>query len=443
VFFMTISDLLLHQSSLSLNHQALINLLAEKENILIIQDLDGVCMGLVKDPLTRFIDKKYIEATKSFADHFYVLTNGEHIGKRGVNGIVERAFGNVDFVQQNGFYLPGLAGGGVQWQDCYGNVSHPGVSEAELAFLEEVPKYIESHLQQLFQDNFYGIEINQIKTYIQAAVLDNKVSPTANLNVFYELLNHQEEKYIHLQQEMQNLLKTLLEKAKQKGLGDSFFIHYAPNLGKDIQGQEIIQLAQEKDSGTTDFQFMLRGAIKEAGVLVILNHYYYQRTGNHPLGENFNSRKAPREKQELLNLIKDHFDPVYMPTIIGVGDTVTSKPIENCGQIQFGRGGSDRGFLELIQAIGQEFNTGNIIVYVDSSQGEVKNRKPLKLDTINGVLKVVKSPGDSRDQDDPLTLNVVFPGGHEEYINCFQEAAKRRGERGSSRRQGRQVMSNE
>jgi glucosylglycerol 3-phosphatase len=171
---------------------------------------------------------------------------------------------------------------------------------------------------------------------------------------------------------------------------------------------------------------MLRGAIKEVGVLVILNRYYYQKTGNYPLGENFNVRQAPRKQQELLNLIKSHFDPAHLPTIVGVGDTVTSKADNNGGRLEFRRGGSDRGFLELIQAIRQEFNTGNIIVYVDSSGGEVKNRKPLKLETIDGKLKVVEPPIDSRDKDDPLKLNVVFPGGHQQYINCFQEAAKQR-----------------
>jgi glucosylglycerol 3-phosphatase len=423
---MTISHLPLNQSCLSLDHQALIEILAESENILIIQDLDGVCMGLVKNPLTRVIERNYLEATKSFDGHFYVLTNGEHIGKRGLNGIIERAFGNADLVQQKGLYLPGLAGGGVQWQDRYGNISHPGVSAAELAFLKTVPQEIEAYLQQIFHHNNYGLENSQIEACIQATVLDNKVSPTANLNIFHEVFHEQEENYIYLQLQMQKLMEILLEKAQKQGLEASFFVHYAPNLGKDSQGQEIMQLAQGKDSGTTDFQFMLRGAIKEVGVLVILNRYYYQKTGNYPLGENFNVRQAPRKQQELLNLIKSHFDPAHLPTIVGVGDTVTSKADNNGGRLEFRRGGSDRGFLELIQAIRQEFNTGNIIVYVDSSGGEVKNRKPLKLETIDGKLKVVEPPIDSRDKDDPLKLNVVFPGGHQQYINCFQEAAKQR-----------------
>jgi glucosylglycerol 3-phosphatase len=179
---------------------------------------------------------------------------------------------------------------------------------------------------------------------------------------------------------------------------------------------------------------MLRGAIKEVGVLMILNHYYYYRTGNYPLGENFNVRQAPGKHQELVDLIKANFEPQEMPTIVGVGDTVTSQAIENGGEIYFQRGGSDRGFLQLIQDVGQEFNKENIIAYVDSSCGEVKNRKAVKLESYTNhetgfpqqEWKVVEGPGDFRDLDEPLTLNIVFPQGHPQYINCFQEAAQMR-----------------
>ncbi|AFZ35790.1 glucosylglycerol phosphatase [Stanieria cyanosphaera PCC 7437] len=424
----------LHQRSFSLDHQTLTQLLTERENILIIQDLDGVCMGLVKDPLARVIDKKYLEATQAFAGHFFVLTNGEHIGKRGVNLIVEKAFGNPDLIKEKGLYLPGLAGGGVQWQDCYGNVSHPGVSSAELAFLAEVPQQIEAYLQQILPDEPYNLAASQIDKLIQATVLDNPVSPTVNLNIFYEVLRKETESYRQLQQEIQRLLEKLLQKAQQKALENSFFVHYAPNLGRDAQGQERIELAQGQNSGTTDFQFMLRGAIKEVGVLVILNHYYYGQTGSYPLGKDFNARQAPRSQQALLDLIKDNFDPEIMPTIVGVGDTVTSKAEENNGQLEFCRGGSDRGFLELIQAIGREFQTENVTVYVDSSHGEVKNRKPLKLESWTNhdsgapqtEWRIIEGPGDHRDTEDPLRLNVVFPGGYQQYLNFFQTAASQR-----------------
>ncbi len=423
---MSISPLPLHKSSLSLDHKELINILANEPNLLIIQDLDGVCMGLVKDPLTRVMDTKYIEATQSFNGNFYVLTNGEHIGKRGVNLIIEKAYGAANLVKEKGFYLPGLAAGGVQWQDRHGNVFHPGVSQKELDFLAIVPKHIEEGLKEFLANNNHGLDEQAIANYIQASILDNKVSPTANLNIFHEVFIEEENYYFKLQQHIKQLMDDLLVKAEKEGLEDSFFVHYAPNLGRDETGQEIMQEAQGKDSGTTDFQFMLKGGIKEVGVLGILNRYYYQRTGSYPLGEDFTVRNAPRNHNELLALIKENFDPKQMPTIIGVGDTVTSKAVENNGKLTFGRGGSDRGFLQLIQEMGQEFNTGNIIVYIDSSAGEVKNRKPLKLQENNGQTYVIEGPGSPRDKDDPLNLNVVFPGGHQQYIDCFREAAKQR-----------------
>ena len=413
----------LHQTAFSLDHKTLIDALVNTENILVIQDLDGVCMGLVKDPLTRVIKREYLKATQAFDEHFFVLTNGEHIGKRGVRGIVERAFDDVALVKNNGLYLPGLAGGGVQWQDRYGNVSHPGVSDAEMVFLEAVPAKIEASLRDFFQQYDCGFDSEELNAYIQATVLDNKVSPTVNLNVFHDVLRDSSI-YIKFQQAMEKLTQNLLQEAQQQGLANSFFVHFAPNMGRDEKGKEIIQPASENDSGTTDLQFMLRGAIKEAGVPFILNHYYYTQTGNYPLGKDFNSRQAPQNQTELLKLIKDNFDPKKMPKMIGVGDTVTSKAELNGDRLIFRRGGSDRGFLELIQAIGQEFATENLILYVDSSAGEVKNRKPLKLNETK--TQVIEGVGDARDINDPLTINVAFPGGYQQYTQIFREAAQKR-----------------
>ena len=428
---MTAKDISLSSRSLSLDRQSLSQMLVERENLLIIQDLDGVCMGLVKDPLTRKMEARYIEAVKALGDRFFVLTNGEHIGQRGVNGIVERTFPELSSVKEKGLYLQGLAGGGVQWQDCYGSVDHPGIGDAEMAFLEAVPHRMRDYIRQLCQQPKYGLDKALVEEYIQATVLDNKVSPTANTNVFHELLSDRPELYADFQQEMKTLTENLLQEARQQGLADSFFVHLAPNLGRDERGVEIMQPAKDGDSGTTDFQFMLRGAIKEVGVLVILNHYYYLQTGQYPLGKEFNAREAPNKQQDLLELVRDNFDPTIMPTIVGVGDTVTSKAIDNGDRLEFKRGGSDRGFLELIQALGREFNTDNIVIYVDSSGGELKNRQALKLDRSNPQsLQVIQGPGDG-DTEDPLTLNFVFPGGHQEYIDFFCRVAESRKEVGS------------
>ena len=424
---MTISHPSLNSRSLSLDISSLSTILSERENILIIQDLDGVCMGLVKDPLTRTISREYLEAARSFGDRFFVLTNGEHIGKRGVNGIIDRTLGSSYQAQQQGLYLHGLGGGGVQWQDSQGHVSHPGVSDAEMAFLEAVPLKMANFLKEFANQPKCGLSSQQQEQYIKAAVLDNKVSPTANLNIFYEAFANSPQLYAELQQQTQSLMNDLLQEAAAQGLADSFFVHYAPNLGRDEESKEVMQPSKANDSGTTDFQFMLRGAIKEVGVLVILNHYYFVQTGTYPLGKDFNARQAPQQQAELIQLAINNFAPQLMPTLVGIGDTVTSKAVENGERLEFKRGGSDRGFLELIQALGQKFATDNAIVYVDSSGGEVKNRQALEVDRSNpSYPQVISGVGDPRDEEDPLKLNFVFPGGHEDYVNFFCQVARQR-----------------
>lgn len=158
-----------------------------------------------------------------------------------------------------------------------------------------------------------------------------------------------------------------------------------------------------------------------------MNRYYFQQTGSYPLGADFHVRQCPQAIADLLGLVKANFDPQQMPLIVGVGDTVNSQFQQVDGQLEIRRGGSDRNFLLLIQEIGKAFHTGNITIYVDSSQGEVKNRQPLKLGTNeDGILEVVAGPGDPLDTEDPLTLNVAFPQGHLQYIDFFQKVAQGR-----------------
>ncbi|NEQ52108.1 MAG: glucosylglycerol 3-phosphatase [Leptolyngbya sp. SIO3F4] len=413
----------LHQQTFSLDHQAFTKLLAHTENLLIIQDLDGVCMGLVKDPLNRAISRTYVEAVTAYDGHFFVLTNGEHIGKRGVNGIVAKALGTA----VDDLHLPGLAAGGVQWQDRCGQLTHPGVSDAELTFLKSVPGQIEAALREFFNSVDHGLSPETLTHCINASVLDNVASPTANLNTFYETLKNPGI-YQQLQEKMKGLTEALLASAQEQGLGDSFFVHYAPNLGRDKNGDEVVWWADNTTSGTTDFQFMLRGAIKEAGVLALLNRYYFRKTGVHPLGIGFNARQAPRSMEDMLALVKQDFDPAHMPLIIGVGDTVTSQAIETDEGMVFKRGGSDRNFLQLIQNIGTVFDSSNLVVYVDSSGGELQNRRAIQVEILNGTPSVTQGPGDPRDDSDPLTLNVVFPGGHTQYCAAFEAGARDRRE---------------
>lgn len=124
--------------------------------------------------------------------------------------------------------------------------------------------------------------------------------------------------------------------------------------------------------------------------------------------------------------MQDNFDPAEMPLIVGVGDTVTSKMIAENGQLQAKRGGSDRNFLQLIQDINSLFNRGNLVVYVDSSGGELKNRQAIELGTLDGEQTVIQGPCDPQDTKDPLTLNVVFPAGYQQYCTAFKAAAQQR-----------------
>ena len=66
------------------------NQILNARSILFIQDIDGVCIPLVKDPMTRKIKMNYIYAVKELESEFFVLTCGEHEGERGVNRIIER-----------------------------------------------------------------------------------------------------------------------------------------------------------------------------------------------------------------------------------------------------------------------------------------------------------------------------------------------------------------
>jgi len=408
----------LHHHRFSLDHAELLASLSARANLLIIQDLDGVCMGLVRDPLTRELERRYVEAVKGLDGQFFVLTNGEHIGARGVNGLVERALGTADEARRRAMYLPGLGGGGVQLQDASGQVSHPGVSEAQMSFLREVPALGRAFLSAYLDQESLGLDRGQRASLIDACVLDNRVSPTLNLNGFHHQLRARPERYAELQRRTVGFMDSLLERAAARGLGASFFIHYAPNLGR-VDGREKPRISDGSDAGTTDFQFMLRGAIKEVGVLVLLNHHYYRQTGHYPLGEGFNARDAPADIDALLELATARFEPDVMPTIVGVGDTLSSGVEDG----ERHRGGSDRGFLTLVQALGGRFGTDNACVFVDSSRGEIARPGV-------DIAKLESDPWTAMagitDERDELALNFVFPGGHREYVDFFCQLAASR-----------------
>jgi len=339
-------------------------------NVLIIQDLDGVCMPLVRDPLTRVLPVAYIEAVAKLGDRFRVLTNGEHSSTRGVNRLVERALAPGRDPAAEGLYLPGLAAGGVQSQSCRGHISHPGVTPAELEFLKAVPTLLSQGVKEIIRQITPDAKEEDQERLSQAAVLDNELSPTLNLNVLFAGLCPEVETQRQLQRLSLGLLQSIEKRAQEQGLVDSFFLHLAPNLGQH-KGQEQLKWASPEHRGTSDFQFMLRGAVKEAGLLVLLNQHIERSTGTAPLGEDFNVRSAPRTAEGLLALAQECIAPETMPTLIGVADTITSEWVVEGNQAGWRRGGSDRGFLTLLQDIGRAFQTPNRVVLIDSSGGEL------------------------------------------------------------------------
>ena len=383
------------------------------DDLLIVQDLDGVCMQLVKDPLTRRMDPGYVNAAADLRGSFVVLTNGEHEGRRGVNRLVETALGDQVRPDQQGLYLPGLAAGGVQLQDRFGQLSHPGVSDAEMAFLAAAPQRMEQLLLERLPAELPGVSPEQLKTLAQQAVLDTQVSPTINLNGVFALVPGDVPRQRRLQQMLADLMEQLLQEADAAGLEGSFFLHVAPNLGRDADGRERAKPAAAGDVGTTDIQFMLTGSLKEAGLLVLINQHMARRHGVFPLGEGFNVRTAPRDHGALLQLAQERLPMERMPLLVGVGDTVTSTPTDDgSGWL---RGGSDRGFLTLLKALGACSHQPNRVILVDSSHGEV-DRPSLTDGRLLGI----------SDPEDPLELDVLMPGGPAEYISWFQALAQRR-----------------
>ena len=382
------------------------------KNLLIVQDIDGVCIPLVKDPLKREIEVSYIYSARKLRNEFAVLTNGEHEGPRGLKRVIERAFEKDQISCHENQYLPGLAAGGVEYQDRYGQVNYPGVSNEELVFLKNIPQKMEELLKYKLNQILPSLKSLEIEKLSKASIIDTKFSPTINLNQIFSLIPNN----IKLQQSIQLMLEELMNElmncASLAGLSNSFYLHVAPNLGKE-KDKELIKFSSKGDVGTTDIQLMLSGAIKEAGLLVLINKYVEEKYGKAPFGKNFNVREAPRTLPELLSLCREQVDEAQMPVLIGIGDTVTST--YSSERQEWLRGGSDRGFLTLIQELGKQFKKENKVVLVDSSGGEV-DRPSLSQKNLNGIT----------DPEDPLKFNALFKDGPNSYVEWFCRLAEKR-----------------
>jgi glucosylglycerol 3-phosphatase len=386
-------------------------------DLLLVQDLDGVCMDLVRDPLQRQIEPSYVRSASRLDGRFAVLTNGEHAGYRGVNRLVEQALAGQADPAREGLYLPGLAAGGVERQNRYGHGSTPGVSDAELAFLQTLPARMAHELSTWLPRLLPELDGPELERQLRLAVLDNPLSPTVNLNGLFAWIADRDPDRrlaVALQEALLEQMEGLLRLAERAGLADSFYLHIAPSL-LDADGQEQPVWASAGSLGTTDVQFMLRGAVKEAGLLVLINEHIARHHGCHPLGADFHVRNAPRQLPALLELATSRIPAALMPRLVGVADTITSRPGPTPGSWQ--RGGSDRGFLSLLQQLGQAFDRPNRVALVDSSGGEV-----CRPSFADGSLAGLSDP------HDPLRLDALFPGGPCQYRAFFAELAEALGD---------------
>ena len=389
--------------------EEVINTIINEQNILIVQDLDGVCIPLVQDPLKREINKEYVKDVSRLREKFAVLTCGEHEGKRGVNRLVEKALNSKTTAKENGFYLPGLAACGVEYQDRFSNLSYPGLKDNEINFLAEVPKMMRSMLTNELKKFLPNLSNEKRNKLIDVAVCDTRFTPTLNFNEIFSYVKNDFQKVKDLQLIMGKIMNDLLEESKNFGLDNSFYLHLMPNLGiRD--GREIMKYSTQNEFGTTDIQFIIKGAIKEAGLLFLLNKYIANKTGVYPFGENFNVRNAPKTHAQLIKLCRDKIPHEQMPLLVGVGDTVTS--VKDNKDNSWLRGGSDRGFLTLIQRLGESYKKDNQVVFVNSCNEQVLRPR------INGTdMKGVSDPNDD------LKFNMIINDGPKEYIEWFKQLA--------------------
>jgi len=391
--------------------EEVISIILKEENILIVQDLDGVCIPLVQDPLKREINKEYIKDVSKLKEKFSVLTCGEHEGRRGVNRLVENALNSKTKAKENGLYLPGLAACGVELQDRFGNLSHPGLKDNEINYLAKIPKMMRKLLTIRLKILLPNLPNNFRNKLIDVAICDTRFTPTLNFNEIFNYVKNDFKKVKVLQLTMEEIMNDLLEDSKKYGLENSFYLHMMPNLGLK-EGKEIMKYATQEEFGTTDIQFIIKGAIKESGLLLLLNKYIFTKTGVYPFGSSFNVRDAPKTHDELVNLCRDKISTDKMPLLIGVGDTVTS--IKTNEPKSWLRGGSDRGFLTLIQRLGDSYKKANQVIFVNSCNDQVFRPK------FDGS----KMTGIS-DPNDYLKFDMIINDGPEEYIEWFKELANK------------------
>ena len=137
------------------------------------------------------------------------------------------------------------------------------------------------------------------------------------------------------------------------------------------------------------------------------------KNGIHPFGVDFNVRNAPKKINELVKLCIEKIPKNQMPLLIVVGDTVTS--FRDLTTEKWMRGGSDRGFLTLIQELGKLYHKENEIIFVNSSNEEVF-RPIYNEESTDGIT----------DPQDILEFTTVMKRGPIEYVDWFTDLANSR-----------------
>src|SRR3546814_12176086 len=109
--------------------------------------------------------------------------------------------------------------------------------------------------------------------------------------------------------------------------------------------------------------------MRHDSIILLLFFFFKQKTAYEMRISDWSSDVC---SSDLLKLATERFDPKRMPRIVGFGDTVSAQTQQIDGKPQVLRGGSDRGFLTLVQDLGKAFRTDNAVLYVASRCGELQ-----------------------------------------------------------------------
>ena len=126
--------------------------------------------------------------------------------------------------------------------------------------------------EQIVKKILHNIDQEEINSHASKSICKTRFSPTINFNSLFDLVRDDSAKRIIIQQSFEDMMNEIINKAKAQGLKNSFFLHISPNLGSK-DGNEIIKLSSKNDIGSTDIQLLIKGAVKDSGVLFLSVSY--------------------------------------------------------------------------------------------------------------------------------------------------------------------------